>query len=57
MHIWCLGHYFPTALFPFGWPGPLLRATSGALSTDVVLVGLMAMVSDGPGSVVPEVPA
>ena len=56
MRTWCLGHYFPgTALFPFG--RPLFGATSGALSTDAVLVGLMAMVSDGPGSVAPEVPA
>jgi hypothetical protein len=54
----CLGHYFfGTALFPFEQPGPLFGATSGAVSTDAVLVGLMAMVSDGPGSVVPEVPA
>ena len=58
MCTWCLGHYFfGTALFPFGWPGPLFGATSGAVSTDAVLVGMMAMVSDGPESVAPEVPA
>jgi len=57
MRTWCLGHYFPgTALFPFG--RPLFGATSGAsMLTDAVLVGLTAMVSDGPGSVAPEVPA
>ena len=58
MCTWCLGHYFlGTALFPFGWLGPLFEATSGALLTDAVLAGLMAMVSDGPGSVAPKVPA
>jgi hypothetical protein len=40
MRTWCLGHYFfGTALFPFGRPGPLFGATSGAVSTDAVLVG------------------
>ena len=58
MHTWCLGHYFPgTALFPFGRPGPLFRATNGTLLTDAILVDLMAMVSEGPGSVAPEVSA
>jgi hypothetical protein len=43
--------------FPLNGLDPLFGATSGTVSTDAVLVGLMAMVSDGPGSVVPEVPA